>query len=74
MLHQPEYHFHDPALQRIFEDAARNVLTSAAMMDDIVGLVLVQVISSLGGLEDSFSVVTVLRPILVSLAYVSIIF
>jgi Kef-type K+ transport system membrane component KefB len=43
------------------------VLTSAAMMDDVVGLVMVQVISNLGG--DSFSWVTVVRPIFVSVAF-----
>ena len=43
------------------------VLTSAAMMDDVVGLVMVQVISNLGG--DNFSAITVVRPILVSIAF-----
>ncbi|KAH7116999.1 Sodium/hydrogen exchanger family-domain-containing protein [Dendryphion nanum] len=43
------------------------VLTSAAMMDDVVGLVMVQVISNLGG--GDLGVVTVVRPILVSLAF-----
>lgn len=37
------------------------------MMDDVVGLVMVQVISNLGG--DNFSWVTVVRPILVSVAF-----
>ena len=43
------------------------VLTSAAMMDDVVGLVMVQVISNLGG--DNFNWVTVVRPVLVSIAF-----
>lgn len=43
------------------------VLTSAAMMDDVVGLVMVQVISNLGG--DNFTWVTVVRPVLVSVAF-----
>jgi hypothetical protein len=43
------------------------VLTSAAMMDDVVGLVMVQVISNLGG--DNFTWITVVRPILVSVAF-----
>jgi Kef-type K+ transport system membrane component KefB len=43
------------------------VLTSAAMMDDVVGLVMVQVISNLG--RGSISAVTVVRPVLVSLAF-----
>lgn len=43
------------------------VLTSAAMMDDVVGLVMVQVISNLGG--ENFSAITVVRPILVSIAF-----
>jgi hypothetical protein len=37
------------------------------MMDDVVGLVMVQVISNLGG--DNFSWVTVVRPVLVSVAF-----
>ncbi|KAK5126031.1 hypothetical protein LTR85_011386 [Meristemomyces frigidus] len=44
------------------------VLTSAAMMDDVVGLVMVQVISNLGG-ASTFSWVTVVRPIGVSVAF-----
>ena len=47
------------------------VLTSAAMMDDVVGLVMVQVISTLGG-DSSTNAVTVVRPILVSIAFVVI--
>jgi Kef-type K+ transport system membrane component KefB len=43
------------------------VLTSDAAMDDVVGLIMVQVISNLGG--DSFSAVTIVRPIFVSLAF-----
>lgn len=37
------------------------------MMDDVVGLVMVQVISNLGG--DNFGWVTVVRPVLVSIAF-----
>lgn len=44
------------------------VLTSAAMMDDVVGLVMVQVISNLGGSASSFEATTVIRPVFVSLA------
>lgn len=40
------------------------------MMDDVVGLVMVQVISNLGG--DKFSWVTVVRPILVSVAFAGV--
>ncbi|KAH7087526.1 Sodium/hydrogen exchanger family-domain-containing protein [Paraphoma chrysanthemicola] len=47
------------------------VLTSAAMMDDVVGLVMVQVISNLGG--DKFSWVTVVRPVLVSVAFAAVV-
>lgn len=42
------------------------VLTSAAMMDDVVGLVMVQVISNIGETAGSFSAVTVVRPLAVS--------
>lgn len=48
------------------------VLTTAAMMDDVVGLVMVEVIASLGG-EEAFGVATVLRPIGVSLAFVVVV-
>lgn len=41
------------------------------MMDDVVGLVMVQVISNLGG--DSFSWVVVVRPILVSIAFAAVV-
>jgi Kef-type K+ transport system membrane component KefB len=44
------------------------VLTSAAMLDDVVGLVMVQIISNLGAVG-SFDAVTVVRPIGVSLAF-----
>lgn len=46
------------------------VLTSAAMLDDVVGLVMVQVISNLGGTGAPVSAVTVVRPVLVSVAFV----
>ena len=46
------------------------VLTSAAMMDDVVGLVMVQVISNLGDASSSFTAVTVVRPVCVSVGFV----
>lgn len=46
------------------------VLTSAAMLDDVVGLVLVQVISNLGGSDSDFTTLTVVRPIVVSFGLV----
>jgi NhaP-type Na+/H+ and K+/H+ antiporter len=47
------------------------VLSSAAMLDDVVGLVMVQIISNLGTFS-SVSAVTVVRPILVSVAFATI--
>jgi hypothetical protein len=47
------------------------VLTSAAMMDDVVGLVMVQVISNLGS-SSSLDAVTVIRPVFVSLAFATL--
>ncbi|RYC94652.1 hypothetical protein BFJ63_vAg2525 [Fusarium oxysporum f. sp. narcissi] len=47
------------------------VLTSAAMMDDVIGLIMVQVISNLGG--DAFDAITVVRPVVVSLGFAIII-
>ncbi|TLD09177.1 uncharacterized protein PgNI_07832 [Pyricularia grisea] len=43
------------------------VLTSAAMMDDVVGLIMVQVVSNLAGSTGNFEPVTVIRPVFVSL-------
>ncbi|PWY91960.1 putative Na+/H+ antiporter [Aspergillus sclerotioniger CBS 115572] len=45
------------------------VTTSAAMLDDVVGLVMVQIITNLGGSSDSFSAVTVIRPVFVSIGF-----
>ncbi|OBT69123.1 hypothetical protein VE03_01996 [Pseudogymnoascus sp. 23342-1-I1] len=42
------------------------VLSSAAMMDDVLGLVMVQVISNIGENAASFNAVTVVRPLVVS--------
>lgn len=48
------------------------VLTSAAMLDDVVGLVLVEVISNLGSSSSSSSALAVIRPIAVSFGLVVI--
>lgn len=47
------------------------VLGSAAMMDDVMGLVMVQIISNLGGAlsSASFDPVVVIRPILVAFGF-----
>ncbi|KAJ5486303.1 hypothetical protein N7530_000603 [Penicillium desertorum] len=45
------------------------VTTSAAMLDDVVGLVMVQIISNLGGSAASFSAITVVRPVFVSIGF-----
>lgn len=45
------------------------ILSSAAMMDDVVGLVMVQIISNLGGSKATISAVTVVRPLMVSIAF-----
>ncbi|KAL2788756.1 Sodium/hydrogen exchanger [Aspergillus keveii] len=45
------------------------VTTSAAMLDDVVGLVMVQIISNLGGSGDSFSAMTIVRPLFVSIGF-----
>ncbi|CAH0050716.1 unnamed protein product [Clonostachys solani] len=44
------------------------VLTSAAMMDDVAGLIMVQIVSNLGN-GGEFNAVTVVRPIMVSIAF-----
>ena len=45
------------------------VITSAAMLDDIVGLVMVQVIQNLGTSSGSFTPVLVIRPVFVSIGF-----
>ncbi|KAJ5824360.1 hypothetical protein N7447_006700 [Penicillium robsamsonii] len=45
------------------------VTTSAAMLDDVVGLVMIQIISNIGS-ADSFSAVTVIRPVFASIGFV----
>ncbi|KAJ5585402.1 uncharacterized protein N7459_005202 [Penicillium hispanicum] len=45
------------------------VITIAAMLDDVVGLVMVQIIANMGG-SASFSATTVIRPIFVSIGFV----
>lgn len=49
------------------------VLSSAAMMDDVVGLVMVQVVDNLGGSNSSVSAVTIVRPVLVSVAFATMV-
>ncbi|KHN96099.1 Cation/H+ exchanger [Metarhizium album ARSEF 1941] len=46
------------------------VLSTAAMMDDVVGLVMVQIISNLGQNSGGVSAVATVRPLLVSSAFV----
>lgn len=48
------------------------VLSSAAMMDDIVGLVMSGIIASLGTSSD-FSAITVIRPVFVSIAFATVV-
>lgn len=45
------------------------ILSSAAMIDDVFGLVMTQIISSLGTPSGSFSAITVVRPVFVSIAF-----
>ena len=45
------------------------VTTSAAMLDDVVGLVMVQIIANLGESGSSFNALTVIRPLFVSIGF-----
>lgn len=45
------------------------VLTSAAMLDDVVGLIMVQIISNLGSTSGSLRTATVVRPVFVSIGF-----
>lgn len=49
------------------------ILSSAAMLDDVAGLVMVKVISNLGSSASAFSSTTVVRPVFVSIAFAVII-
>lgn len=46
------------------------ILASAAMMDDVVGLVLVQVISKFGKEGSSVTAAVIVRPLLISIAFI----
>jgi Kef-type K+ transport system membrane component KefB len=46
-----------------------SVLSTAAMMDDVIGLVMVQVITTLGANSTSLNAIVIVRPVLVSLAF-----
>lgn len=45
------------------------IIASAAMLDDVSGLIMAQIISKLGTSEVEFSAVTVIRPVFVSIAF-----
>ncbi|EED13294.1 sodium/hydrogen antiporter, putative [Talaromyces stipitatus ATCC 10500] len=45
------------------------VTSCAAMLDDVVGLVMVQVIANLGGSDTSFDPITIIRPVFVSIGF-----
>lgn len=49
------------------------VLSTAAMLDDIVGLIMVQVISNLGTTSAAFSPIFVIRPVFVSIAFATLV-
>ena len=48
------------------------VITTAAMLDDIVGLIMVQVMSNLGTSAKSLNTITIVRPVVVSIGLVII--
>jgi Kef-type K+ transport system membrane component KefB len=48
------------------------VLTSAAMLDDVVGLIMVQVIANLGSGRGSIHPSTILRPVFVSVGFATV--
>ncbi|PYH88931.1 hypothetical protein BO71DRAFT_453760 [Aspergillus ellipticus CBS 707.79] len=50
------------------------VTTTAAMLDDVIGLVMVQIITNLGGVAADLGPVTVVRPIAVSVGFVVVLF
>ncbi len=66
----PAWALHSPILGTSGLDKSRVgvVLSTAAMLDDVVGLIMVRVISELGG-NAAFKAVTVLRPIGISIAF-----
>lgn len=54
---------------RLITTRLGTVTTSAAMLDDVIGLVMVQIISNLGDGQESFKAVAVLRPLFVSIGF-----
>ena len=61
------------ATSGLSETRLGTALTSAAMMDDVAGLVMVQVISNLGKSAGGFDAVTVVRPVVVSLGFATLV-
>ncbi|KAJ9653950.1 hypothetical protein H2198_006938 [Neophaeococcomyces mojaviensis] len=49
------------------------VLTSAAMLDDVVGLVMVQVINNLGTASTGVKAAVIIRPVFVSIGYAALV-
>jgi Kef-type K+ transport system membrane component KefB len=58
-----------PSTTQLVSTRLGTVTTCAAMLDDVIGLVMVQIISNLGGSGDSFRTVTVIRPLFVSIGF-----
>lgn len=56
---------------KLVQSRLGSLLTSAAMLDDIAGLVMLQVIANLG--QGSFTAVSVIRPVFVSIALVLVV-
>lgn len=48
------------------------VLTSAAMLDDVVGLIMIQILSNLGLNTSSLKAATVVRPVFVSIGFATV--
>lgn len=59
------------ATSRLTESRVGVIVTGAAILDDVVGLVMVKIISGLGG--SGFSAATVIRPVFVSIAFAVIV-
>lgn len=48
------------------------VLTSAAMLDDVIGLIMIQILSNLGSNTGSLKAATVVRPVFVSIGFATV--
>jgi len=70
LFHKLGDNIYSPQHECLDETRLATVLITAATLDDIVGLIMVHVIPNVGSSASSFSSVTVIRPVAVSIGFV----